>query len=661
VRRDAGTLAKARRFLEGCSLNKVLQRKTWAHPLMKSLVKIEPAGDILPVRTKYPGAQAFNIGMQEVIGGHAGWYTMLDAVSSFTITKKVPKIIDAIAFVPEGKIKTKTLNLLSDQQYEIKLSKHDFFTKVIDMRTKVQDQIEKIKEAKFHSDDLSRLEATEQALKLLSSATCYGVFIEINPDERYGSQKTAGGKLTGKPGWPVDLYAGEHRNRMTVAILDEPGEFFAPPIATHITAGGRLMLAICERLAADRSIDYVFCDTDSMCFAKRETMGRHEFRRAVQEIVDAFIPLYPYSNPDGQPLSILQYEDVNYGDGKPENGFEPLYALAISAKRYVLFNRIPFDPLKHIGPSELFEGFADFWGVGTEQPDTYPLIRKFSSHGTGPFNEPSDYQPFTPKPDDEGGLRRDGEGKLQGKPLGKRRSMDPLMTDLWRCTIIAADQVAIKPPKFSFPIEPSSVIGQILKTISRERLIAPVISHTSISSRGVWERFKNLPDKRPYMFFSTMPSLKMGLPENDYPDFEAIRGVGFYGPRSRNFGEIKDDLFRADNHERFGLQDFVQQMREKYRDDAGDYDFGAEIGHKPLFDALLPHYFTKKEFKSFPANGVGLLQRQKIFIAGSVSIGKESDTFADEFAVEAGFSLGDVDFTKKKGSAKWREEQEKHV
>jgi hypothetical protein len=513
------------------------------------------------------------------------------------------------------------------------------------MRTEVKAEIENIKKGVSQNEDLARLEATEQALKLISSSTCYGVFIEINPDERYGSQITVNGKKTGKPGWVVDLYAGDHKDRLTVAKLEEPGDFFAPPIATHITAGGRLLLAICERLAADRAIDYVFCDTDSMCFARSENMERAEFRRSVKEIVDAFIPLYPYTNPDKMPLSILQYEDVNYRDGKKENGLEPLYALAISAKRYVLFNRIPFDPIKHVRPSELFDGFADLWGNGTEQPGTYPVIRKFSSHGTGPFNEPNNYQSFTPKPDCERGLRRNAKGKLEGKPLGKRRAMDQLMTDLWRCAIIAADQVAIKPPRFPFEIEPSSVIGQILKTISRDQLSAPVISHTSLSSRGVWERFKHLPHRRPFMFFSTMPSLKMGLPENDYPDYEAIRGEGFYGPRSRTFSEIKDNLHRGDNHELFKLEEFTQIMSEKYNDGssegANDYDFSAEIAHKSLFDALLPHYFTKQEYKSFPSNGVGLLQRQKIFISGSLSIGKESDNFADELEQATGLSLQD--------------------
>jgi hypothetical protein len=54
-----------------------------------------------------------------------------------------------------------------------------------------------------------------------------------------------------------------------------------------IPAGGRLLLAIGERLAADRGLVSVFDDTDSMAFADyHKVYSRQEFREKVREITD---------------------------------------------------------------------------------------------------------------------------------------------------------------------------------------------------------------------------------------------------------------------------------------------------------------------------------------------------------------------------------------
>ena len=56
-----------------------------------------------------------------------------------------------------------------------------------------------------------------------------------------------------------------------------------------IPAGGRLLLAIGERLATDRKLISVFDDTDSMAFADyHKHYSRKEFREKVKEITDWF-------------------------------------------------------------------------------------------------------------------------------------------------------------------------------------------------------------------------------------------------------------------------------------------------------------------------------------------------------------------------------------
>ena len=54
--------------------------------------------------------------------------------------------------------------------------------------------------------------------------------------------------------------------------IEEPGRYFHPLLATLITGGARLMLAIAETLAAEAGLDWTFCDTDSMALAKPEAM-----------------------------------------------------------------------------------------------------------------------------------------------------------------------------------------------------------------------------------------------------------------------------------------------------------------------------------------------------------------------------------------------------
>jgi hypothetical protein len=46
------------------------------------------------------------------------------------------------------------------------------------------------------------------------------------------------------------------------------------------------MLALTERLAAERGLDWAFCDTDSMWFAKPVALGRQDFTARAAEIVN---------------------------------------------------------------------------------------------------------------------------------------------------------------------------------------------------------------------------------------------------------------------------------------------------------------------------------------------------------------------------------------
>ena len=111
----------------------------------------------------------------------------------------------------------------------------------------------------------------------------------------------------------------------------------------------------------------MFCDTDSLAIAKPENIDHETFIRRALAVCDWFKPLNPYGEPDSERASILQVEEINYrADGKQgREDVEPLYCLAVSAKRYALFNKVK---------------------------NGSPIIRKASGHGLGhllaPYDDP---------------------------------------------------------------------------------------------------------------------------------------------------------------------------------------------------------------------------------------------------------------------------------
>lgn len=125
-------------------------------------------------------------------------------------------------------------------------------------------------------------------------------------------------------------------------------------MASLITSGGRLLLALLEQSVRDVRGSYLFCDTDSMCIVASETGGLipcvggsfqlngHEAVKAlsfeqVKSIADRFNHLNPY-DPALVP-HLLKIEDVNHLDSDPAKPRRQLFGYAIAAKRYALYTR----------------------------------------------------------------------------------------------------------------------------------------------------------------------------------------------------------------------------------------------------------------------------------------------------------------------------------
>jgi hypothetical protein len=61
--------------------------------------------------------------------------------------------------------------------------------------------------------------------------------------------------------------------RCKVKHPEAPGEYCFPPLASLITSGGHLLLALLERLVADRGGTYAMEDTDSMAIVASQRGG----------------------------------------------------------------------------------------------------------------------------------------------------------------------------------------------------------------------------------------------------------------------------------------------------------------------------------------------------------------------------------------------------
>jgi hypothetical protein len=179
-------------------------------------------------------------------------------------------------------------------------------------------------------------ERLDKALKVLANAASYGIYAEMHRKE---SEREQSVKCHGIDAEPF---------RCRVAHPDIPGEYCFPPMASLITGAARLMLALLEHSVDKLGGTYAMEDTDSMAIVATEQGGTIRCAggkggvikalswKQVEDVSKQFDDLNPYDH-DAVKTSILKREDDNYDDPKTREHQRQLYCLAISAKRYALF------------------------------------------------------------------------------------------------------------------------------------------------------------------------------------------------------------------------------------------------------------------------------------------------------------------------------------
>jgi len=370
--------AKEIKIIEHCenSITKLLSEiwvdrlfdpRTW--PQLIGFVQVVPDGDVLPSRSKYSSvSNDWQVGVNHVYSDPANptalWYSLPDIVASVLLAGRVPKIVDAFRLKAVGKVTgLKSVSLRSE--IDVDPSREDFFKVVIEQRKRL------VRRSDLPPAERAKL---DKALKVIANSTSYGIYAEMNRQE---SDEKVSVTCHGIDSDPFTC---------NVTHPEVPGKYYFPPLASLITGGARLMLALLERCIVDQGGTYAMEDTDSMAIAATAhgglipcpggtyVLGKTAAIKAlswkqVQDIRDRFASLNPY-DPTAILGSILKIEDDNFD---PKTGKQrQLHCLAISAKRYALFLKGK-------------RGVPELLRKGVNNP-----VDRWSEHGLGHLLNPTD-------------------------------------------------------------------------------------------------------------------------------------------------------------------------------------------------------------------------------------------------------------------------------
>jgi hypothetical protein len=330
---------EASRILRSWKLKDLQDKTNWRK--LVALVQVRPSADIFPVRAQYDDGADGTIGANYLTSKTGLWFTLADCLAAQLLTGKPVEVQQALVFKPgPPQPGLRPVSISGIPEYLVDPYKDDFYRRMIELRHVVKGRRDNSKGTEY-----LRFDVEQNALKIATNATSYGIFAEINVNER---AKIAGSRIhtANSRSWIMDHIKHE-----------QPGRYFHPLLAATITGAARLTLALSERLIVDEGLEWAFCDTDSMAIAKPENTSETDFYEKVNRIVRWFSALNPYNFPG----SVLKIEDVNYSLDNPKKR-QPLFVWAVSAKRYALFNI----------------------------DDGQPVIRKASAHGLGHLQAPYD-------------------------------------------------------------------------------------------------------------------------------------------------------------------------------------------------------------------------------------------------------------------------------
>ncbi|MGA7283658.1 MAG: hypothetical protein WBW87_03870 [Candidatus Cybelea sp.] len=543
--------AEISEFLETITIESLFESQTWLR--LPAFVRVISDGDILPTRARYSyESNDYQVALSYLYGSSDDpneglWFALPDLVASVILTGRIPKIVDAFRIVPKGQLaRLRPIELRG--AVTIDPRRQDFFRTVIEERKRLASN------TVLSAEERHRL---DKALKVLANATSYGIFAEMLREE---STKKV----------PVTCYGVDAKPFESRAFNPEyPGEYCFPPLASLITAGARLMLALLERCVTDLGGTYAMEDTDSMAIVATQRGGLIEFpggpyRRngkpairplswaQVDAIAERFAMLSPYDR-SAIPGSVLKIEDDNFD---PKTGRQrQLWCLAISAKRYALFVRDPTGE-----PTLLRKGINN-------KEDRY------SEHGLGHLLNPTD-----PKSDDRSWIAQ-----------------------AWLAIVRRSVGLPTKPLGF----EKRAAVGRI--TVSSPQVMKPL--HALNAAKSYAQQIK------PFNFILGCHVAKFGHPIGVDP--ERFHLIAPYETDPRQWEK---------------LQWIDQYSGKGYRITASGQHGSRTVARVKSYGDVLREYEFHPEAKCADSSGarcskqsIGLLSRRHVAIHSITYIGKESN------------------------------------
>ena len=568
-------------FLARVSCDDLFRPATWRQ--LPVVAWVLPDGDILPVRARYGKTNDWQNSLNPYTADRAQCYALADVVAAKLRTGKVPTVVRAIRFVPEGRQRgLRPVKLRGEIAVDPRTD--DFFKTVIELRKSLPDAVRSEERA-----------ALDQLLKTFANAGSYGIFVEQNRQDGTRAECTV---------WT----GADEPFTVSVEHPEEPGAFAFPPLGTLIPAAARLMLALLERCVTDLGGTYAFCDTDSMAIVATETGGlipcpggpgrmadgRPAIRaltwEQVRAMVRQFEALNPY-DPEKVRGSVLKIEDVNYAecgipghdqdeDGRPKRCIctkvqRRIDAVSISAKRYALYTL-------------------------SEQGE--PVVVDARAHGLGHLLAPDEDATIAPDGVDE------EEGGSKTKPWHR---------DVWEKIICERLSLPAKP----LPWLDDMAVGRI-----------------TVSKPEVWRAFAEFNRGKPYQQ-QIKPGNFLLTAQLDMPGLQ----LGKDAERFRLIAPFEKD---AKKRKRVRWRNLYDDSGKTYRVTTDSEDARPGTMKVTTYRDVVDEYTWHPEAKSGDAQGnpcgrqtVGLLHRRHVRAVGRRFIGKESNKLEE---VEEGL-IGDAD------------------
>ncbi|HLJ84261.1 MAG TPA: hypothetical protein VKT51_08845 [Candidatus Eremiobacteraceae bacterium] len=294
---------KARELLNRITINRLFDPKTW--PLLRMLVRVKADGDILPVRFRLNSDQPYAISVTHLTSHKLRWHCLADVVQARLLGNTTPEIVEAVEFVPKGRQSLHPVRLRGQATLD---PDDQIFKTVVEER-------QKAKRANQDGSD-ENLGRLDKALKEFAAGASYGINFEVNVTPSPAESTPTG-----------DVYSDDQFHSKN--IKDErPGRFCNPIVASFVTAGSRLMLAMAECRVNAAGGCFAFCDTDSLAIVSGDDCPVDIpciSQNQVGEIIQEFNCLNPYDPRLVPNLLKIEHENVR--------------CWVISAKRYVLFKK----------------------------------------------------------------------------------------------------------------------------------------------------------------------------------------------------------------------------------------------------------------------------------------------------------------------------------